>query len=83
MPALHAYRETQALFVCVCVHEKALLLLLYVHLLFFFLGGYLLQLYRPNGISSMGNLGCFSWGKPAVTVELPNLWCMLGVLVFP
>ena len=29
-----------------------------------------------------GNSGCFPWGKPAVTVVLSNLLCMLGVLVF-
>ena len=26
-----------------------------------------LQLYCPNGISSVGNSGCLPWGKPAVT----------------
>ena len=41
------------------------------------------QLYCPNGISPMGNLGCLPQGKPAATVTLPNLWCMLEVLVFP
>ena len=30
----------------------------------------------------MGNSGCFPQGKPAATVALPNLLCMLGVLVF-
>ena len=44
---------------------------------------YFLQLYCPNGIFTMGNLGCLPWGKPAATVALPNLRCMLGVLVFP
>ena len=37
-----------------------------------------LQLYCPNRILRMGNLGCFPWGKPAAT-----LLCMLAVLVFP
>ena len=31
---------------------------------------YFSQLYCPNGISLMGNLGCLPWGKPAAT-ELP------------
>ena len=30
------------------------------------------QLYCPNGISPVGNLGCLSWGKPAATVALSN-----------
>ena len=45
---------------------------------------YFLQLSCPNGISPMGNSGCLPQEKLAATeVTLPNLWCMLGVLVFP
>ena len=40
------------------------------------------QLYGPSEVSSMGNLGCLPWGKPAATVALSNLSCTLGVLVF-
>ena len=36
-----------------------------------------------NRISPMGNSGCLLWGKPAAKVALPNLRCMLGVLIFP
>ena len=43
---------------------------------------FILQLQSPIGISPMGNIGCFLWGKPAATVTLPNLHCTLGVLVF-
>ena len=44
----------------------------------------ILQLCRITyGISPWGNLGCFSQEKPAVTVTLPNLQCILGVSVFP
>ena len=32
---------------------------------------FILQRYCPTEISPMGNLGCFPWGKPAVTVALP------------
>ena len=35
-----------------------------------------------NRIFPMGKSGCLPWGKPAATVALPNLLCMLGVLVF-
>ena len=43
-----------------------------------------LQLYCPNGISPMGNSGCFSPGKASCDwVALHNLQCTLGVLVFP
>ena len=44
---------------------------------------FILQLHCPNGISSMGNSDCFPKGKPAATVMLSNLLCMLGVLVSP
>ena len=44
---------------------------------------YFLQLYSSHGISPMGNSGRLPWGKPAVTVTLPNLRWMLGILVFP
>ena len=38
----------------------------------------------PNGISPMGNSGCFPRGKPAATESrYPTFCCMLGVLVFP
>ena len=40
-------------------------------------------LYCPIGLSAIGNLGCFLQGKPAATVALPNLRCMVGVLVCP
>ena len=51
---------------------------------FFFFTFYTALSQRPNWISQMRNLGCFLWGKPACNrVTLPNLWCMLGVLVFP
>ena len=56
------------------------ILLLFFYFLFF---PNFLQLYCPNGISSMGNLGCCPQGKPAVTVTLPNLLCMLGIFVPP
>ena len=36
-------------------------------------------LYCIIRISPMGNLGHFSHGKPAVTVTLPSLQCVLGV----
>ena len=49
----------------------------------FFFKLYFVQLYSPSGISPMENSGCFPWGKPAATVALPNLLCMLGVIVFP
>ena len=57
--------------------------LLYMYSMFFSMGVaellvVVLHLYCPNGISPMGNLGCFPWGKPAVTIMLPNLRCMLG-----
>ena len=53
----------------------------YLHLLFFTF--YFLQLYCPNGISHMGNSGCLPPGKDSCDrVVLPNLGCMLGVLVF-
>ena len=55
---------------------------LYCYFTLFFLNT-LLQLYFPNGISPMGNSDCLPQVKPAATVTLPNLWCMLGVLVFP
>ena len=45
-----------------------------------------LQLYCPNGISPMGRWEIHTastQGKPAATVTLSNLGCMLGVLVFP
>ena len=43
-----------------------------------------LQLYCLNGISPMGSLGLPSLGKASCDiVMLPNLGCMLGVLVFP
>ena len=42
-----------------------------------------LQFYCPNWISPMGNSGRLPWGKPAATVALPNLWCMLDVFGFP
>ena len=51
--------------------------------LFTFIFFNFLQLYCPNEISPTGNSGCLPWGKPAVIVALPNLQCMLGVLVFP
>ena len=38
-----------------------------------------LQLFCTNGISPMGNSGKASCDR----VALPNLRCMLGVLVFP
>ena len=43
------------------------------------------QLYCPIGMSPMGSSGGFHfpWREPAATVVLPNLWCMLGVLVLP
>ena len=31
---------------------------------------FFLQLYCPNGISPMGNLGCFPQGKPATTATV-------------
>ena len=41
-----------------------------------------LQLFCPMGIFLMGNLDFFLQEKPTAEVALPNLWCMLGVLVF-
>ena len=44
---------------------------------------FFLQLYCPTGIPPMGNSGCFSPGKASCDrVALPNLLCILGVLVF-
>ena len=37
----------------------------------------ILQIHCPIRISPMGNSGCFPWGKPAATVKLLNLYCML------
>ena len=37
----------------------------------------------PMGFLPWGNSGCFPQGKPAATVMIPSLWCMLGNLVFP
>ena len=45
-----------------CVYESIITDVLRVRILFFFL-----QLYCPNGISPMGNSGCFPRGKPAAT----------------
>ena len=42
-----------------------------------------LQLYCLIGISPTGNSCRFPQGKPAVTVTLPNLQCILGDLAFP
>ena len=44
-------------------------------------GSYLwfLQLYCPTGTFPLENSGCFLLGKPAATVALPILRCMLGV----
>ena len=43
-----------------------------------------LQLYCPNGISLMAKFGLLSLGKASCDrVALPNIRCMLGVLVFP
>ena len=47
----------------------------------FFLSFFFVQLYCPIGISPMGNSDRFPQEKPAATVTLPNLWCMLDVLV--
>ena len=42
------------------------------------------QLYCSNGISPMGSSGCLSPRKASCDrVALPDLGCMLGVLVFP
>ena len=46
--------------------------LLYMYSMFFSMGVaellvVVLHLYCPNGISPMGNLGCFAQGKPAAT----------------
>ena len=42
------------------------------------------QLYCSSRISLMENPGCFPPGKASCDrVALPNLRCMLGVLVFP
>ena len=55
---------------------------------FFFLGGgdihTVIQLYCPIGIFSQWRFGLFSPRKDSSdTVALPNLLCMLDVLVFP
>ena len=48
---------------------------------FFF---FFLQLYCPNGISTISTFGLPPPGKASCDrVALPNLWSMLGVLVFP
>ena len=45
---------------------------------------YFLQLYRPHGISPMGNLVCFPRGKPAVTESChPIYGACSDVSVFP
>ena len=44
---------------------------------------YFLQLCCLNGITFVENMGCLPQRKPAATVTLPNLQCILGVLVFP
>ena len=39
----------------------------------------LLQLYCPNGISPMGNSGCFPWEKPAMTESRYSTYCACWV----
>ena len=41
---------------------------------------YFFQLYCPNGISPMGNLGCFPQGKPAATELCYPTYCACWVL---
>ena len=46
---------------------------------FFFFTFYFLQLYCPNGISPMGNSGCFPRRKPAATESRYPVYCTCWV----
>ena len=67
----------------VCATQSLSLSFFLFSCLFFFFF-YFLQLYCPNRISPVQKLGLHSPGKASSDrVELPNLQCMLGVLMFP
>ena len=59
-----------------CLHPRhgAEMLIKSLLLLFYFL-----QLYCPNGIFPMRNLGCFPWGKPAATESHCPTYCACWV----